>query len=367
MEPVRIALVGFGWFAEQLVLRVLRALPDIEVVAVVDVDSERRARAAALGLAAVRSVDELPEGCEAVAVLTPHDTHLDVVRASARRGLHVFCEKALAVTSRDAADILRTCAAHEVRLVVGHMQKLFPVYERTIELVRSGAYGRVVAVQVDGLHWCPVFEGWWRTAASCGGLLYWTGIHDLDTMRAIAGAEVSTVYAVAGIDTDDYTEYEDLASLVVTFANGVVGSMQVAEHSPLVTFEESFTTTVVLERGAIAVDPGRGKVAHAGRDGLTRRPVVVESFGSFESGEEAAYRTEFAAFADVVRRSDRPVEESAVDGLRCVELLEAAYRSMRTGAVVHVEHVELERLAVASAAAGGGERRGAAVSGGERR
>ena len=341
MEPVRIALVGFGWFAEQLLTRVLRSMPEIDVVAVVDVDDERRARASAWGLTAVRSVDELPEGCESVAVLTPHDTHLQVVSASARRGLHVFCEKALAVTSQDAAEILRTCSAAGVRLVVGHMQKLFPVYERTIELVRSGTYGRVVSVQVDGLHWCPVFEGWWRTSASCGGLLYWTGIHDLDTMRAIAGAEVSTVYAVAGVPTDDYTDYEDMTSLVVRFANGVVGSMQVAEHSPLVTFEESFSTTVLLERGAIKVDPWGGKVAHARRDGFTRGPVVVESFGSFESGEEAAYRKEFAGFADVVRSSVRPVEETAEDGLRCVELLEAASLSMRTGAVVDVQHVEL--------------------------
>jgi predicted dehydrogenase len=91
--------------------------------------------------------------------------------------------------------------------------------------------------------------GWWRSKDSCGGLLYWTGIHDLDTMRAITGSTSASVMAMAGPKTDDYTEYEDSIAVTLRYESGAVASMLVAEHDPIRTFEESFQISVLLEGG----------------------------------------------------------------------------------------------------------------------
>ncbi len=333
--PVRLALVGYGWFAELLHERVVPDLDGVEVVGVVDPAPERRARARAAGLVTAEDLAELagragPRGLDAVAVLTPHDTHRELVVRAASLGLHVFCEKAFAVTAQDCVAMMDACREAGVTLVVGHMQKLFPAHRRAVELARSGELGTVLSVTVDGVHWCPVFPGWWRSAARCGGLLYWTGIHDLDTLRAVVGAEAERVFAVTGPRVDDYTDYEDVVAATVVYGNGAVATLHVAEQSPLRTFEESFQITVTLSGGAVRVDPALARVEHAVRRGHERGEVVTESFGTFAGMEEAAYRAELEGFVAAVRAGvvDHP---SAVDGLRCVETLEAVYRSVASG------------------------------------
>lgn len=337
MTSVKVAFIGFGWFAELLVTRVLADVLDLEVVAVVEKSEERRRRAEQLGLCAVLSIAELPETCDAVIVLTPHDTHRGLVVEAASRGLHVFCEKAFAVSSVDCLAMIEACRRAEVVLAVGHMQKLFPTHARAVELARSGGYGKVLAVQVSGIHWCPVMPGWWRTRESCGGLLYWTGIHDLDTLRAITASDVTRVMAIAGPKTDKYTDYEDSIAVTLQYESGAIASMLVAEHAPLRTFEESFQVSVLLERGSIHVDPGTGEVTHASRLDLERStPATHESFGSFEDLEEHAYREEFSAFARRVLSGDCEPDPTAEDGLRCVETLEAIYASVDSGEITDV-------------------------------
>jgi predicted dehydrogenase len=332
--PLRLAVVGYGWFAELLHDRVVPGLAGMDVVAAVDPSPERRQLAQSRGLAAAATLDELvaTTPLDAVAVLTPHDTHRELVTAAAGHGLHVFCEKAMAVGSQDCVAMIRACREAGVVLVVGHMQKLFGAHRRAVELARSGALGEVRSVFVDGAHWCPVFPGWWRSAERCGGLLYWTGIHDLDTMRAMVGAEARTAYAVTAPAFDDYTDYEDVVAATVVYDNGAVGTISVAEQWPLLGFEESFEIRLVLTAGGIRVLPAQAAVEHATRTGHERGDAVRESFGSFAEMEEEAYSLELEDFVRAVREG-RLDHASAVDGLRCVETLEAVYRSVASGRV----------------------------------
>jgi predicted dehydrogenase len=333
-EPLRLAMVGYGWFAELLQERVVPTTAGLRVVAAVDPSAERREAAAARGLEVAADLADLMRGhredIDAVAVLTPHDTHLDVVRVAAQHGLHVFCEKAFAVSAADCVAMVDACRRAGVVLVVGHMQKLFGAHRRAIEIARSGDLGEVRAVAVQGAHWCPVFPGWWRSTERCGGLLYWTGIHDVDTMRALVGSDAASVYAVAAPRWDGYTDYEDAVSATIVFDNGAIGTIHVAEQWPLRTFEESFEIDVVLTAGGIRISPGRAVVEYARRHEHDRAETESESFGSFERMEEEAYRQELNAFADAVRAGDLH-HPTVLDGLRCVETLEAVYRSIASG------------------------------------
>lgn len=339
MMKVQAALVGFGWFAELLVRRVMADVPELLLVAAVDPSPERRAAAAALGLVAVDTLAALPEQCQAVVVLTPHDTHRGIVLQAAAAGMHVFCEKAFAVTSSDCLDMIRACAQAGVVLKVGHMQKLFPGHARLVSICQSGRYGKVLAIQVAGMHWCPVLPGWWRRVQSCGGLLYWTGIHDLDTLRAVTGSEVRSVFAATAPRSDFYTDYENAISVTLMYDSGVVASMQVAELDPLRTFEEAFEISVLLERGSIHLRPLTGEIKHVSRDDQVRAAAECELHGSFEDQEEHAYRQEFTDFARTILGAGTATLDwtSALDGLRCVETLEAIYQSASSGQVAAVK------------------------------
>jgi predicted dehydrogenase len=185
----------------------------------------------------------------------PHDTHREIVVAAGERGLHVFCEKRWAVTVDDCRAMIDAAETAGVVLTVGHKRRLRPPYARVAELVRSGRFGRPVAVDVDGFQWSPVFPGWWRSRARGGGLLYWTGIHDIDTMRYVLDDEVEEVYAASGPKVaDPTTDYEDHVAVVLRFRRGTVGSLQVMHLDPLRTFEESFSMRVACSAGSVRYD-----------------------------------------------------------------------------------------------------------------
>lgn len=333
---VMIGLIGYGWFAELLCARVIPYVTELKVAAVCDPALGRRDQAKMqLGVPVFEDIQALLAGsnCEAVIVLTPHNTHRMLVEAATAAGRHVFCEKAMAVTVEDCLAMITAARVAGVELLVGHMQKLFPPYARVIDLVRSGRYGGPLAVNVFGFHWCPVFEGWWRSKKACGGLLYWTGIHDLDTMRHVVGDEVVEVYAVAGPKTDGYTDYEDSIAVTLRYENGAIGTLQITPHDPLRDFNHSFSLSVVCERGSIRYLPEGPAVEHGARSLHELGERQVERFATHEDNENAAYRWELGHFARVVRGIERPVL-TGEDGLRCVEVMQAAYRSMATGSSV---------------------------------
>ena len=348
--PPTLCLVGFGWFAEQLVRRVFSTIQEVSVVAVIDRDATRRSCAIELGLKAAESVDEVlgMTHIDAVVVLTPHDTHREIVVDAAGRGLHVFCEKAFAVTPSDCVDMIMACRRNKVHLSVGHMQRLFPTHACAIEIASSGRYGRVAAVQVQGMHWCPTFPGWWRTRSGCGGLLHWTGIHDLDTVRALVGSDAVTTVAMAGPKFDDRNEYDDSLAALIRHANGAVTSLAVTTYDPLRTFEESFDLHVLFEHGSLAVSPGAGTVTHASRRGDEPGEPTVERFGTFAEIEEQAYRHEFRLFGELLttgvspRLHGIPVLDP-VEALRCVELLESIERSIESGGIEDVHQNDVNQ------------------------
>lgn len=334
-DRLTLGVVGFGWFAELLQGRVLTGLDRLQTVAVCDPDPARREQASRrLGAPAFASMEEMLAGsdCQAVAIFTPHSTHRELVEQASAAGRHIFCEKAMAVTAADCVAMMNAARDADVELMVGHMQKLFPAYRRIVELVTSGRYGAPVAAHVSGFHWCPVYEGWWRRKADCGGLLYWTGVHDIDTLRHVMASEVRSVFAAAGPATDGYTDYEDSIAATLCFESGAVASLQVAQHDPLRDFEASFSMQVVCEGGAVAFDPTCDQVAHGARRGHQRSSPEIEAFAGHEESMFVAYREEFAHFVEVVL-DGVPSRLPARDGLRCVEILEAVSASVATGSV----------------------------------
>ena len=98
-SAVTVGLVGFGWFAELLASRVFPNVLEIRVVAVPQQLSPRRERAGMLLKVPVfENIASMLRGsnCQAVVIMTLHNTHRELVEAAAASGRHIFCEKAMA-------------------------------------------------------------------------------------------------------------------------------------------------------------------------------------------------------------------------------------------------------------------------------
>jgi predicted dehydrogenase len=149
---IRIAVVGFGYWGSKHV-RVLSSMPDVAVT-VVDGDEARLAEADARYPSArtTRSLQDVLDDVDAVAVATPPTTHFAVAQEALAAGRHVMVEKPLATTVADAETMVATAAEHGSTLMAGHTFEYNPAVRKLREIIRRGVLGRVLYIDAARLN-----------------------------------------------------------------------------------------------------------------------------------------------------------------------------------------------------------------------
>jgi predicted dehydrogenase len=264
---LQVGLVGFGNRA--LLGRIVEEHPDARVSAVCDPDPAARelARSRFPGALVTGELDQLfSSGVDAVMVLSPDHTHEEIAVAALERGIVVFCEKPLAITTRGSDRILEAAVDSGTRLYVGHNMRHVPMVRSMRALVTDGAIGEVQAV------WCRHFVGhgadfyfkdWHADRRHTTGLLLQKGAHDIDVIHWLAGAPTRRVTALGKLavygdgprsDNADQRasevaepalwpprhhtrlhptiDVEDISMMLMNLDNGVVASYQQCHFTP---------------------------------------------------------------------------------------------------------------------------------------
>jgi predicted dehydrogenase/nucleoside-diphosphate-sugar epimerase len=156
----RAGLVGAGHIAE-FHLTALRRLRDVEIVGVNDLDPARAgALASRSGLAALPSLGRLvAAGADVIHVLTPPDTHADLIRQALEAGAHVLVEKPLATDPADAEQIVALSEKRGLHVGVCHSLLFDPQVRAARDLVTSGRLGDVIAVDILRSSLYPPYAG----------------------------------------------------------------------------------------------------------------------------------------------------------------------------------------------------------------
>jgi UDP-N-acetyl-2-amino-2-deoxyglucuronate dehydrogenase len=165
---------------------------------------------------------------DAVAILTPPNTHLELVERCAAAGKHVLLEKPLEITTERAHRLVAACRSAGVKLGVTLQHRFRPAGLKLRELLASGALGRVVAASTSIRLWRPqsYYEqpGRGVKARDGGGVLLTQGIHTLDLMLSLVG-QAEEVVAYATTTPVHRMETEDLVAGAVRFAGNVFGTI----------------------------------------------------------------------------------------------------------------------------------------------
>src|SRR5262250_1723847 len=146
---------------------------------------------------------------DGVFVASPNALHAEHVVQAAEAGKHVLCEKPMATTIADAVRMVQACRRAGVTLGVAFNLRQHPAYIRARDLVAAGVLGRVVLVQAqwafgvrgrDGSPPRTPLTQWWDTPELIGGAstMMGTGVHSVDLLRFVLGAEVDEITAVTG-------------------------------------------------------------------------------------------------------------------------------------------------------------------------
>jgi predicted dehydrogenase len=162
----------------------------------------------------------------AVAILTPPNTHLDLVARAARAGKHILLEKPLEISTARAEQLVDAAERAGVTLGVTLQHRFRPAAERLATIIAGGELGRIVNCSTTIRLWRPQSyydePGRGTKARDGGGVLLTQGIHTLDLMLSLAGP-IEDVSGFAMTSPVHRMETEDMVAAAVRFANGALG------------------------------------------------------------------------------------------------------------------------------------------------
>ena len=191
--PVKVAMIGLGWWGRKMTAVLQKARDDIEIVCAAEPNPAGAEFAASNGFQHYASdVEALTHpGVQAVILATPHSLHAEQIERAVAAGKHVFCEKPLAHTRKGAESAVNACRSKNLVLGMGHERRWEPPVAQMLEAARSGKLGRLLQVEANFSHdkFLSLDAGNWRLNAAeapVAGMTA-TGIHLTDLSAALFG------------------------------------------------------------------------------------------------------------------------------------------------------------------------------------
>ncbi len=325
---LRVGILGTGTMGT-LHAHHLRQIPGAHLVGVTaEPASEADALAASLGVQRYDSAEALlaDPAIDAVVIATPTPTHADLIVSAAQRGKHVFCERPLARHLKDGRRAVEACRQAGVRLMIGHVVRFFPEYERVKELIDQEAIGKPAVLRFSRVAPFPRVgkNNWYADPAASGGVILDLMLHDIDTLRWYCG-DIVRVYAHS---LTGRVPNRDYALITMRMASGAIAHLEGSWSHP-----GGFRTRLEVagDGGVLTVDSRESSPIQAEK-------WTTEGFGGGvalpESPlAESPYLVELRHWVDHVVKGT-PLRVTPEDALRALEAGLAAMESAATGRVI---------------------------------
>lgn len=320
-SELRVGIAGAGYIA-QAHAAAYAATPGVRLVAVTDPVAPKASRLAdRVGARTVPSVAELLDtGVDAISVCTPTPTHCAIVTEALAVGLHVLCEKPVALTMADADLIVAASETSVGKLMVGHVSRFEPDHRRAQQVVAAGRLGELHLSSQSITGTAPSWsEGaWLADVGQSGGPIVDLAIHSFDYLAWLHQSDPVRVTAMAADTAAGPASY---ALVTLRFANGAIGTVETSWAHP-----RAHGLRVATE---LAGSGGRLDWTY---DGVTVGSMIAAdgTTTTFEPLGDRGFRAEIAAFVDAIRR-DTPSPVSATEGRAALRTALGALESVRLG------------------------------------
>src|ERR1700675_2135722 len=336
-KKVGFAVVGLGAIAQGSVLPAFRHSKRGKLVALVSRDKRKAEKLARKFKGEVGySAEEFGTCLEnpaiaAVYLATPQGEHLSATIAAARAGKHVLCEKPLAVTSAQSAEMVRVCEEYGVQLMTAYRKYYEPSAVYLKKLIQSGKLGKidVINTSFSELHVPGRSLAWMLDSRMAGGgPLMDLGIYCVNTSRWLVEEDPVEVSAHSWKkDAERFREVEEGISLRMHFASGLVvqGTSTYSSVISSFVFVQGSKGWACLTP-AFPFDEERRLTGKSNGKGFEKKFKVVDEFAP-----------ELDAFAAAIQTKKR-VAADGRQGHRDMIILEAIYESARKGEPIGIRY-----------------------------
>ncbi|HZO88730.1 MAG TPA: Gfo/Idh/MocA family oxidoreductase [Chthonomonadaceae bacterium] len=347
---VRVGVVGTSWYADWMHLPSLKSRPEAEIAALCGRNRERAA-----ALAAKYSIPRIfsnyqemigQADLDALVVAAPDDLHYPITMQALEAGLHVLCEKPLALTVAQAGEMARKAEASGVRNMVFFTSRWLPTHRYLKELVAEGFIGRCFHCSIQH------FMGYGRSgqynwrfdSARAHGVLGDLGSHAIDLARWYVGdiarvsAHLTTHVERPGPDGSGQAAASDSVLLALEFVNGAQGIIHVSVVAHVGEREIQQRIELHGEGGTLEAGPAlKGMEIRGVRQGeVAFQPLPVPDRlweGADRSDPFSVFTTQPVGdryFIEAIRKG-QPVAPDFTDGLKVQEVMAAAIESHQNG------------------------------------
>ncbi len=329
--PVKVAMIGLGWWGRKMTAVLQSANQDIEIVCAAEPNPDGAAFASQNGFACYPNDSEALKhpGVEAVILATPHSLHAEQIERAVAAGKHIFCEKPLALTKAGAEKAVNACAAANLILGMGHERRFEPPVAEMISAAQNGSLGRLLQVEANFSHdkFVTLDASNWRlnpSEAPVGGMTA-TGIHLTDLSTLLFGpardVRVSCEKLASSIPQGD------TMSAHIRFKNGGTAYISATLATPFISRFALFGTKGWIDiRDKAHVESPAGWVVTSATTGS---PITVKEIPAAEPVKD-----NLVSFARAIRGREtyRITGEELVNNIAILEAIIAS--AAQDGAVV---------------------------------
>lgn len=343
MKTIGVGLIGAGFMGRTNAETVTRYLKNAKLIAITG-GTRAPSLAAEYGVIVDESVDDMLIRAEvdAVMISTPHAAHVSEAVRAAQAGKHILLDKPMATTVEDCDRIIAAAKASGVKVMIMFGQRFRDCNIVAKRLVSEGAIGKVKMIQeqilaAGGLGSLPA----WQSLPENVGIFVGHAVHNIDRIRWITGAEVTSVSAQVQRDPVSGNEVSTMALL--SLSNGAMATIWASWDIATPSFPRSASAAWIAgETGNLSLD-AYGELCLGSQSSwtvaATQAPIDWAGEGALSAVRMEAYRRQHQEFIDAILEQRSP-SVTAQDGRAAVAVAVAAYKSAAEGRTIRLHSEE---------------------------
>jgi predicted dehydrogenase len=329
MKPLRVAVVGIGWWSDVLADACKRSnLFDIATCFTRSAD-KRAAFAKKYNCAQADSYEAILKDAsiEAIINTTPNNAHLETTRAAADAGKHVFLDKPIANTVAEGMQIAKIGERAGIVLALGYQRRRESQFRWIKKEIDAGRFGKLVQaegnISRDRLGKIDLSSWRYQASGMPGGVMLQIGIHYVDVLEMLMG----NVKRVMGMSNQLVLpgDNPDVANLILEHENGAISNLTASYASA----SEYYMMNIYGKEATAYYDLFNG-LRHLKRGEDKAKPVATE--------KNDAICEELDEFVACVRNCTKP-ETDGYWAARNLAVIKAGVKSAREGRAVDVSEI----------------------------
>ena len=246
----------------------------------------------------------------------PNSLHCDYATRAAKQGIHVLCEKPMAVTAQECRQMITAAQRHRAKLMIAYRLHFEKANMQAVEIARSGQLGKLRIV--NAMFTMQVRDGDIRVRQTLGGgSLYDLGLYCINAARYLFQENPVEVSAFSVDGTDRrFREVDEMTGALLRFPGG-----RLASFTSSFGAADASSYELIGTEGRLQVDPAFDYVGP-----LTHRLTRNGKTQSRQFSSSDQFAPELIYFSECIRHNKEP-EPSGLEGLIDVEIVQALYRS----------------------------------------